>query len=456
VFNIQKAVSRLDYAPKLKEIEITDIKKGLGVFTPKPDKPVSFAALKETLKKAGYTLDTAEITIEGTLVRDGQGWALVVAPSGQRFALEGADLAKVLEGTAPDTRVEIVGDWKTAGEGAAAREVISPRAAKKAEGGPKPAAAGATSFKGASALRFVPASFDASETNPFSGAPESSEIPVTNAPLAPIRVTSPGLTVYKGGAVTPRLYFIEQHLGNLNVSRQMLDLSVSYTPTQRLQLEVEVPVSRTSFDDGVNSGAGVGLGNVPLWGKYRFFRTVKTYGDRQAAVRLGLELPTGGKSAPTETEVNAPAFVRQQLTPINGGLSPHFDVAFSQAGGRFIFGGNVETILRSERDGYRLGHEVRVNTDLEYVLLPRDYEKPGGELFLILETTFVQRGRGRVGGVTVPGSKATEYYLAPGLQFAAAPQFVIEGSYQFPVVRNAGPLVLRNDRNVLFGVRYLF
>jgi hypothetical protein len=39
VYNIQKAVSRLDYAPKLKEVEVTDIKKGLGVFTPKPDKP---------------------------------------------------------------------------------------------------------------------------------------------------------------------------------------------------------------------------------------------------------------------------------------------------------------------------------------------------------------------------------------------------------------------------------
>ena len=64
MYNIQKAVSRLDYAPKLKEIEITDIKKGLGVFTPKPDKPASFSALKATLKDAGYVLDGAEITVK--------------------------------------------------------------------------------------------------------------------------------------------------------------------------------------------------------------------------------------------------------------------------------------------------------------------------------------------------------------------------------------------------------
>jgi hypothetical protein len=256
--------------------------------------------------------------------------------------------------------------------------------------------------------------------------------------------------------VTPRLYFINQHLGNLDVSRQVFDLSVSYTPSPRVQLEVEVSVSRTSFDNHISSGSGVGLGNITAWAKYRFFRKVKTYGDRQAAARFGLELPTGKKDAPTVARVNAPAFVRQQLTPINGGLSPHFDLTFSQAGGRFIFGGNVEVIVRTERDGFRMGHEIKVNTDLEYVLFPRKYVAPGGELFVILETTFVHRGIGRLTGLPVSGSNSSEYYAAPGLQYAAAPQFVIEGSYQFPLIRNTGPLVLRNDRNLLLGVRYLF
>jgi hypothetical protein len=268
-------------------------------------------------------------------------------------------------------------------------------------------------------------------------------------------VTSPGLTVYKGGAVTPRFYFIKQHLGSLEVNRQIFDLSVSYTPSPRLQLEIEAPFSRTAYDDGMTSGSGFGVGNITGWAKYRFFRTVETYGDRQAALRVGLELPTGKKTAPNQAQVNVPAFVRQQLTPISGGLSPHFDVAFSQAGGRFIFGGNAEAIFRTERDGFRMGHEQRLNTDLEYVL-PRDPHKPGGELFLILETTFVHRSNGRLDGLKVAGSGATEYYLAPGLQYAAHPRFVVEGSFQFPVVRNTGPLALRTDRNILLGVRYLF
>jgi len=429
VYNIQKAVSRLDYAPKLKEIELTDIKKGLGEFTPKPDKPVSFAALKATLKSAGYVLDAADITVAGTLDQEGDGWVVTVKPSGQKFVLEGP-----LTGVEAGSPIEITGNWKTTGQGNSAREVITP--AKKTQ---------ASHHQTGSDFRFIPATFAPVE--------ENSE---PAKPLAPIRVTSPGLTVYKGGAITPRLYFIRQHLGSLKVNRQMVDVSLSYTPSPKLQLEAEVPISRTSFRDGVTSGSSVGLGNIATWAKYRFFRQVKTYGDRQAALRFGLELPTGKKDAPSQSQINAPAFVRQQLTPINGGLSPHFDLAFSQAGGRFIFGGNAEAVFRTERDGYRLGHEQRLNTDLEYVLLPRDYKKPGGELFLILETTFLHHGMGRLNSTRVADSKATEYYLAPGLQYAARPRFVVEGSVQFPVVRNTGLLSLRTDVNVLLGVKYLF
>lgn len=440
MYNIQKAVSRLDYAPKLKEIEVTDIQKGLGVFTPKPDKPVSFAALKETLKKAGYTLDAADITVAGSLSKDENGWSIVVQPSGQRFALQGAKVDQAVANAG--ATIEITGDWKTIGTGQSAHEAISPAlkttGRERGYGQPSPSMFTNVSYYQPSTERVA---------DRLTGDHAKA--------LAPIRVTSPGLTVYKGGAVTPRLYLIKQHLGNLEVTRQMIDVSVSYTPSPRLQLELEIPFARTAFDNENSSGSGFGLGNIAAWAKYRFFRTVKTYGDRQAALRVGLEMPTGKKSAPSQGQINVPAFVRQQLTPINGGLAPHFDLAFSQAGGRFIFGGNAEVIFRAERDGFRMGHEQRLSTDLEYVL-PKDDRKPGGELFLILETTFVHRGTGRVNGQAVEGSRSTEFYLAPGLQYAARPRFVIEGSYQFPVVRNTGTVVLRTDKNYLFGVRYLF
>lgn len=421
---------------------------------PKPEKAVSFEQLKESLKKAGYALDSADISISGKILRDGDKWLILNESSGQKFLLESRTIEKFKAEIQPDSTIEIEGSWKTVGKDASAREVIEVQSARKAENQTKTKTVGLvenTVRNEKSTVRFLNANF--TEISPLPIVAKENEI---KKPLAPIRTTSPGLTVFQGGAVTPRLYFVKQHFNNLDVSRQILDVSVSYTPTTKLQLEAEIPFTHTSFDDGANEGANAGLGNIVLWGKYRFFRKVKTYGDRQASFRFGLELPTGNKTAPSAQAVNAPDFIRRQLTANNGGLSPRFDIAFSQAGGRFIFGGNVEAIVRTERNGFRLGNEVRLNTDFEYVLLPIDYTKPGKELFLILETTLMTRGRGRLNGLEVAGSSSTEFFLAPGLQFAAHPQFVVEGSFQFPVFQKGGSMMLKTDYNLLLGVKYLF
>jgi hypothetical protein len=422
-------VSRLDFAPKIDDIKVTDIKRGLGVFTPKPDKPVSFAALKAALKKAGYTLASAEITVVGTCARVDSDWWIEVEPSKQRFAIEGENLQQTLAEIAPGTRVEIIGDWQTLDS----REVIRPRSVKKIETAPH----------NNDELSAIQVSLEGTSGE-------------TSMPLAPVRTTSPGLTVYKGGAITPRYFYTRQHLGSLKVDRHSLLLGVSYTPTSTLQLEAEIPFQSTRFEDETQSGSGRGLGNITLWGKYRFYRALETWGDKQSAVRFGLELPTGNKDSPGEAELAAPEFVRQQLGGINGGVAFHADAAYSQARRRLIYGANIEGTFRSERDGFRLGHELRLNTDLEYVLLPFKYRSPTKELFLILETITVLRDRGRARGQTVPGSSSSEFYLAPALQYVASPRLVLEASLQLPVARSTGPQALRTDKNLLVGIRYLY
>ncbi|HEX6625009.1 MAG TPA: hypothetical protein VF064_14965 [Pyrinomonadaceae bacterium] len=438
-------MGRLAFAPKPKDIEITDLKRGLAAFAPRPEKHVSFAALKEALRRAGYTLAAAEITVAGTLRREAEGWSLVADNSAQTFVLDTDALKqKKFEDGA---RAEVGGGWTTAGTGNDARETIAatsitePEAARAEDDSP------AVSFTRVAFAARTRARRASSAPQPFAGA----------GSFAPIRTTSPGLTVYGGGAVTPRFTFTRQRLGSLEVNRQSLSLNVSYTPTPRLQLEAEASVSRTSYDDGAGRGAGTGFGNVIVSGKYRFYRAVGEWGDRQAAVRFGLELPTGSKRAPGAARLpRATEFVRQQLSAINGGPAAHADLSYSQARGRMIFGGNVEGVLRGERAGFRTGHELRANTDLEFVVFPFDYRRPTGEVFAILETSFVRRGAGRVGGREVAGSSATEFYVAPALQYVATPRVVFEASVQLPVARRAGAEVLRTRANVLLGARYLF
>ena len=373
-------MSRLEFAPKLDDINVSDVKRGLGDFTPRADKHVSFAALKEALKKAGYKLGSARITVAGTLARSESGWWLEAEPSKQRFALEPGDLLKDVE---PGASVDVTGDWRTLVENKAGREVIRLLEVRRLPVESRP-----------------PNELDGIQVS-ISGVPDIF--------LAPARATSPGLSVYKGGSLAPRYGFTRQHLQGLKVDRHSISLAASYTPTEFLQLEIEAPFHRTSFEEGNNSGTSSGAGNITLWSKYRFYRAVETWGDRQAALRIGVELPTGRSRARAGAgEIpGLSEFVRRQLGPVSGGLSLHTEVAYSQAKGRVVFTGNVEGILRSARDGFRMGHEARVNADLEYVLLPLKYRSPVNELFVRLETSYVYHDRGRLGGREVPGSSAS-------------------------------------------------
>lgn len=414
MFNIQKAVSRLPFAPTPKEIAITDIKGGIGIFTPRPDFEVSFAALHTALKKAGYKLGSAEITARGKVLPSEKGVFLLVGK--QRFLLEGAN------GFVANAETEIVGTWKTVGVGTAAQEVIT----------------------------ITPA------TN------KSEVVDVTSAewtvltPTMPIRTVSPGLTVYQGGAVMPRYQRTQQSFGTMRVSRDIWQLNVSYTPTPQLQLEAEIPYIHTRAQQDSTIVTNSGLGNITLWGKYRFFRTVEQWGDKQAALRFGLELPTGQSNVAGASSLAVPNFIRQQLAPINGGTSAHVEAAYSQAKGRWIFGGNVAGIMRSERDGFHVGHEFDLNTDLEYVLFPLKYRRPTKELFGILETNLTHRGKGRSGAAVVLNSDVTVFSLLPGLQYVVSTRVVLEASYQWVVAQRGGGQALRPQRGWLFGLRFLY
>ena len=429
-------MSRLDFAPELDDIKVTDIKRGLAVFTPKPDKAASFAALKTALKKAGYALASADITVTGTLARDDAGLWLEADLSKQRFFIEGDNIKQILGEAGAGAHVEITGDWRTIDKDSPSRERIQPRIVRNIAA-PKNAAASSRELRG------IQVSLDGTSSG-------------SSLFFSSVRTTNPGLTVYKGGAVISRYYCTRQHLGNLKADSNALRLSVSYTPTSTLQLEAETAYQRTSFNDGGRIGSDGGFDNVILRGKYRFYRALETWGDKQAAIRFGLELPTGNKRAPAASKLDAPEFVRRQLGSISGGLAVHADMSFSQAHRRIIYGANIEAIARGARDGFHTGHEFRINTDFEYVLLPFEYQNPGKELFVLLETSYSHRGRGRIGGREVTGSGASGFYLAPGLQFTAMTRLALEASYQFPVARNAGPLAMRTDKSFLVGVKLLY
>lgn len=101
---------RLEFAPDPKEMEVKDITNGRFVFRPRPDKPVSLAALKTAVTKAGYTIEGTWVEVSGTLTEDGR---LRVPETGQLFRLEGEERLRALrEKAGASGRVTAAGSWK--------------------------------------------------------------------------------------------------------------------------------------------------------------------------------------------------------------------------------------------------------------------------------------------------------------------------------------------------------
>ncbi len=97
---------RLDFAPEVKDMEVTDITNGRFVFKPRPDKPVSLEGLRKAVIKAGYEIEGTWIEVSGTLTSDGR---LRVPETGQVFRLKGEGEKKAAE-----DGVTVSGAWKAA------------------------------------------------------------------------------------------------------------------------------------------------------------------------------------------------------------------------------------------------------------------------------------------------------------------------------------------------------
>lgn len=110
MYNIKAAVSRLDFAPTPKAMEVTDIETGHFIFSPLRGKKVVYKALEKVIVAAGYKIEKAWIEVTGRLA-DAH---LQIEGSGQIFRLEGAEaLSKLQEQIEPGSRVTVFGQWKS-------------------------------------------------------------------------------------------------------------------------------------------------------------------------------------------------------------------------------------------------------------------------------------------------------------------------------------------------------
>lgn len=107
-------MSRLDFAPKPKEMEVTEIETGHFVFSPLPGKKVVYGALEKAIVGAGYKIEKVWIEVTGKLAVDAQ---VHVEDTDQTFRLIGDEaLSRLHQEVDLGSHVTVFGQWKSTSE----------------------------------------------------------------------------------------------------------------------------------------------------------------------------------------------------------------------------------------------------------------------------------------------------------------------------------------------------
>ena len=106
--NITTAVRRLSFAPKPKDMKVTDIKTGHFVFVPRADRPAHYTELRREVVNAGYDVEGTKVEVRGTLGAEG---TLVATGTRQVFALSGPAAAKLHEAMKSGAELIVSGAW---------------------------------------------------------------------------------------------------------------------------------------------------------------------------------------------------------------------------------------------------------------------------------------------------------------------------------------------------------
>jgi len=272
---------------------------------------------------------------------------------------------------------------------------------------------------------------------------------------APLRTHSPGTGVYRGFALDAWLAVGDERGGGQDLRETVEEIELRYTPATRWSFALTVPrVERSARLAGVGERSLSGLGDLAITGKYRFFRRLGQWGDRQAALEVGLKLPTGDSRAPVDPRF--PLSLRRALQPGSGSTDCFVDLSYQQAHGRFVQAADLGYRQNGEDLGYRFGDEAHLDLDAEAIALPREYETPGHELFTLLEAILVRRAADTYRGAPLAGTRRTELLLVPGLEYVATEQLSLGLSVALPVLSQVDREGRKSRWNLRIEARYAF
>jgi len=227
------------------------------------------------------------------------------------------------------------------------------------------------------------------------------------------------------------------------VTVNVIPFAVPYNiVSDKLQVGVVAPFMNVDVSSSQGDASNSGIGDVQLFTKYLLYQRDRPNKTIRIASKAGIKLPTGD-------DAGAPALG-------TGSTDYFFTTVGAWISGRVGVYGEGIYHLNTSHEQVDFGDAVSYNLAFGYRLLPVVYETyPSPQLNAYLELNGTTTGKSSRGGRTVDDSGGTLLFLSPGIQYVGGRRWLIEGSFQFPIVNEPNGTQLATSWTASFGLRVL-
>ena len=212
--------------------------------------------------------------------------------------------------------------------------------------------------------------------------------------------------------------------------------------SDKLQIGLIFPYVNINLDKTTGDVSSSGIGDIKLSAKYLVYQLDRKNKTVRVASKAGVKLPTGDEDA-------QPA--------LGTGTTDYF---FSTVAGWIEkrVGVYLEGIynVNTSRDALDFGNSFSYNLALGYRLLPAVYETyPSPQINGYLELDGTTVAKSEVNGAKDDNSGGTTLFLSPGLQYVGGRGWLVETSFQYPIINEPNGTQLATDWTISFGTRVL-
>lgn len=212
--------------------------------------------------------------------------------------------------------------------------------------------------------------------------------------------------------------------------------------SDKWQIGIIAPFVSLDLNRNGGSVSSSGIGDVKLFVKrliYQYDRRNETF---RIASKVGAKLPTGDENASLALGTGSTDMF---LTTVMGWVKNRIG----------IFAEGIYN-LNTTKDSLNFGDAFGFNLAFGYRATPGIYERyPQPQVNVYLELNGSVANRNQLNDTTLSATGGTVVYLSPGAQFIGGRRWMIEGSFQYPIVNELHGVQLATDWTMSLGGRVL-